>query len=104
MVWIGRTVMPGVFMSISRNEMPSCFLALGSVRTRQKIQSAYWRERGPGLLAVDDVVVAVAHGRGLQRREIGAGAGLREALAPPVVERRHARQEALLLLLGAERG
>jgi hypothetical protein len=39
---IGFTVMPGVFMSISRNEMPSCGLALGSVRTRQKIQSAQW--------------------------------------------------------------
>ena len=38
---IGRTVTPGVFMSISRKEMPSCFLAVGSVRTRQKIQSAY---------------------------------------------------------------
>ena len=41
MVRIGRTVMPGVFMSISRKEMPSCFFAAGSVRTRQKIQSAY---------------------------------------------------------------
>ena len=41
MVMIGRTVIPGVFMSISRKEMPSCFLAAGSVRTRQKIQSAY---------------------------------------------------------------
>ena len=41
MVMIGRTVMPGVFMSISRKEMPSCALAVGSVRTRQNIQSAY---------------------------------------------------------------
>ena len=41
MVWIGRTVMPGVFMSIRRNEMPACFLAAGSVRHRQKILSAY---------------------------------------------------------------
>ena len=39
---MGFTVMPGVFMSISRKEMPSCGLALGSVRTRQKIQSAQW--------------------------------------------------------------
>ncbi len=39
---IGRTVMPGVFMSISRNEMPSCFFAPLSVRTRQNIMSAYW--------------------------------------------------------------
>ena len=41
MVWIGRTVMPLLFMSMSRKEMPSCFLAPVSVRTRQKIQSAY---------------------------------------------------------------
>ncbi len=61
------------------------------------------RQRGPGLLPVDDVVVALAHSRALQTGEIGAGAGLGEALAPPVVERRHARQELLLLLLGAER-
>ena len=38
---IGRTVMPGVRMSMSRNEMPSWrFSLLASVRTRQKIQSA----------------------------------------------------------------
>src|SRR6202035_4550721 len=41
MVWIGRTVMPLVFMSIRMKEMPDCFLAPGSVRHRQKIQSAY---------------------------------------------------------------
>ncbi len=39
---IGLTVTPGDFMSISRNEMPSCFFAAGSVRTRQNIMSAYW--------------------------------------------------------------
>ena len=33
--------MPGVFMSTRMNEIPSCFFAAGSVRTRQKIQSAY---------------------------------------------------------------
>ncbi len=36
----GRTVMPGVFMSISRKLMPSWrFSTEASVRTRQKIQS-----------------------------------------------------------------
>jgi len=38
----GLTVMPGDFMSISRNEMPSCFLASGLVRTRANIMSAQW--------------------------------------------------------------
>ena len=37
---MGRTLTPGLFMSISRNEMPDCCFALGSVRTRQNIQSA----------------------------------------------------------------
>src|ERR1700712_1190241 len=41
MVTIGRTVMPLVFMSTRMNEMPDCFFAEGSVRQRQKIQSAY---------------------------------------------------------------
>src|SRR3954452_5074377 len=41
MVTIGRTVMPGVFMSNRMNEMPSCAFADGSVRHRQNIQSAY---------------------------------------------------------------
>ena len=36
---IGRTVTPGVFMSISRKEMPSCGFTSVLVRTRQKIQS-----------------------------------------------------------------
>ena len=37
---IGRTVMPGEFIGISRNEMPRCGLAAGSVRTRQNSMSA----------------------------------------------------------------
>src|SRR4051794_13522119 len=41
MVLIGRTVMPLLFMSTRMKEMPDCFLAPGSVRQRQKIQSAY---------------------------------------------------------------
>ena len=38
---IGRTVTPGDFMSISRNEMPVCGLPSVEVRTRQKIHSPY---------------------------------------------------------------
>src|SRR4051812_12456445 len=59
-------------------------------------------ERRPGLLAGDDVLVAVALCRRLERGEVGAGAGLGEALAPPVVEIGDARQEAALLRLRAE--
>ena len=37
---MGRTVTPGWFMLNSRKLMPSCLGTSGSVRTRQKIQSA----------------------------------------------------------------
>src|SRR5581483_4225339 len=55
----------------------------------------------PDLLAVDDEVVAVGHGAGLQAGEVGAGARLGEALAPEHVGACDRRQEALLLLLVA---
>ena len=38
---IGRTSMPGVFMSIEHEVMPLC-LVVSSVRTSMKIQFAYW--------------------------------------------------------------
>ena len=41
-VMMGRTVTPGDFMSISRNEIPSWGFESASVRTRKKPQSACW--------------------------------------------------------------
>ena len=58
-------------------------------------------ERGPDLLAVDDVVVAVADGAGLEGGEVGAGLGLGEALAPHVFAGEDAGDVLLLLLVGA---
>ena len=55
-------------------------------------------ERGPDLLAVDDVVVAVLHSPGLERGEVGAGAGLGEALAPHLFAGEDLRDVLLLLL------
>src|SRR5262249_55170172 len=65
-------------------------------------------QRGPGLLAVDQVVfLAViagdAFGPRLQRREVGAGARLGVALAPPHLAGEDAGQEARALRLGPER-
>jgi hypothetical protein len=57
---------------------------------------------GPDLGSVDHVVIAIQLGPGLQGGEVGAGAGLRVALAPPVLALEDARQEALLLLLVTE--
>ena len=56
---------------------------------------------GPDLRAVDHVVVAVADGARLQAGEVGAGAGLAEALAPALLAAQDAGQVALLLLVGA---
>ena len=60
------------------------------------------RQRGPGLLAVDDVFVAAPFRLGLQRGEIGAGARLGKALAPPIIDISDTRQKALLLRFIAE--
>ncbi len=38
---MGFTSTPGLFKSISRKVIPACFFTDWSVRTRQKIQSAY---------------------------------------------------------------
>ena len=58
-------------------------------------------ERAPDLLAGDHVVVAVADRPGAQRREVGARARLREALAPHLVAAEDLRQVLALLLVGA---
>ena len=54
----------------------------------------------PHLLAGDHEAVAVGHRPRLQRRQIGTGVGLGEALAPDLVPAEHGPQEPLLLLLG----
>ncbi len=56
---------------------------------------------GPDLLAVDDEVVAVTDGPGLEGRKVGAGAGLAIALAPDHVAAEYLGQVLLLLLFGA---
>ena len=60
-------------------------LVLRDVRVRARDEHpavGHVRERVPDLLAVDDPLVAVAHRPGRERREVGAGAGLAEELAP----------------------
>ena len=74
-------------MSISRNEMPSCCLRRRVGAHEAENPVGVLRQRGPGLLAVDDVCVAVALGPGAQRGQVGPGAGFGKALAPADVER-----------------
>jgi hypothetical protein len=56
---------------------------------------------GPDLLAVENVVVAVADGLRLDSREVGAGGGLGVEGAPGVLEVGDLGDELVLLLLGA---
>ena len=56
---------------------------------------------GPDLLAVDDPLVAVEDGLGLEAGEVGARVGLAEALAPGDLAGEDLGEEELLLLLGA---
>ena len=63
--------------------------------------------RGPDLLAGDDPLLAVEHGPGGERREVGSGARLAEELAPDLFVAQDRRQVATPLLFGAvgeERG
>src|SRR5260221_1818134 len=60
-------------------------------------------QRGPGLVTIDDVVIAVPPRLGTDRGKVGAGARLRVALAPPILARQNPRQKLLLLRVVAER-
>ena len=70
---------------VHRQDQPADALVLRRVGVGADEQLAVVGDvavRRPDLLAVDDVIVAVAHGAGAQRGEVGAGVGLGEALAP----------------------
>ncbi len=58
-------------------------------------------QRGPDLLAVDHVLVAVADRPGAQVGEVGAGAGLAEQLAPDLLAGEQRQQVAVALCLRA---
>ena len=58
-------------------------------------------EGGPDLLPVQHEVVAVEDGAGLERRQVAAGTGLAEALAPDLVAGEHGRDEAAALRFAA---
>ena len=55
----------------------------------------------PDLLAVDDEVVALVHGGGLERGQVAAGVGLGVELAPQLLGREDLLEIALLLRVGA---
>ena len=103
-IWvIGRSSTPGWSIGQRMKLIPSCFLVpvgVGAAHHEDPVGDV--AEAGPHLLAVDDPLVAVEHGRGLHVGEVGAGVGLAEPLAPVLVGAQDRREEALLLLVGAE--
>ena len=78
-----------------------CFGDLGVGARDEHAPLGVLRARGPHLLAVDDPLVAVLDRARLERRQVGAGLGLGEALAPDLVGGEDRVEVALLLLVGA---
>ena len=78
---------------------PRASAASGSVRTASQTVVGVAGEARPDLLAVDHVLVAVAHGARRERREVGAGVRLGVADAEVDLAREDLRQEEALLLL-----
>ncbi len=76
---------------------PLCFAAAGVGADDQLAPVADPAVAGPDFLAVDDVVIAVELGFGLQSGEIGAGVGLGKTLAPDFFRAENFGNEALFL-------
>ena len=72
--------------------------AFGAGAHQAKNPVAVLAQRGPGLLAVDDVVIALALGLAFDGGQVRAGTRLAVALAPPDLATGNAGQKALLLL------
>jgi hypothetical protein len=69
----------------------------------ERAEPADVRQRRPDLLAVDDPLVAVPDRARRQAGDVGAGARLREQLAPDLLAGEQRAEVALLLLLAAVR-
>ena len=94
----GSALRPSASAGTRKQEMPVAVVA-GAGHHLVEVRVA--AVRGPGLGAVEDVVVTVAPRGGPHRRRVGAGVRLGEAVGAEQVPAEHVRQERLLLLLGA---
>ena len=96
----GSALRPSESAGTRKQEMP--LRVVGGAR-HHLVEVRVAAVRGPGLGAVDDVLVAVAPGPGLHRRRVGAGVRLGEAVGAEQLAAEHVGQPLLLLLLGAPR-
>ena len=108
MVRIGRTSTPGWCMSRISQVMPLCFGRVGIGADEQLAPVGHVGPGAPDLLAVHDVLVALAHRPGAQRREVGAGLRARRTPGTRRVSPRRMRgrwkRPLLVGALGDERG
>ena len=81
--------------------MPACFGRVGVGAGQQEDVVGVLGLGRPHLLPVDHPLVAVELGPRLEAGQVRAGVGLAEALAPRDLALQDARDELLLLLLGA---
>ena len=93
--WLGRNALRG---HVEQDEADAVMLLGGRISPHQtEYPVGVVRIRGPDLLAVDDEIVAVAFGAGLQRGEVRSGIRLGIALAPADQAGRDLRQMFFLL-------
>ena len=97
-----RTVTPSASIGSDEHRQALVLVLLGVGARQQQAVGGELGVGGPHLLAVEDpgAVVLLARAR-LHRREVRAGGGLGEELAPHLVAVEHRREVARLLLLGA---
>ena len=102
---IGRTSMPGVSIGTTISEMPACGGPSVDGPADQVAVVGDRAEARPDLLAVDDELVAVAHGlRCVSDGEVGAGVRARSCRCTTSVSpERMPGEERGLLLVGARR-
>ena len=99
---IGRTSMPGRSIGITNAVMPACRSTVGSVRASSVPMSAHCASVLQIFWPVTSQPSPSRLGPGAERRQVAAGVGLAEQLAPDVLAGADPRQQLLLLRLGAE--
>ena len=87
------------------HEEGNAFLLLGRFRIgahQQEDPIGVLRERGPGFLPIDDIMIAFPHRARFQRGKVRPSPGFRKALAKPKIKIGKLRQEELLLFFRTE--
>ena len=101
---IGRISMPGQVHRADEVRDALVLRRVGVGAGDEDAEPGEVGERRPDLLAVDDVLVAVAHGPRAEVGQVAARAGLAEQLAPELLAGEQREEVAVLLRLRCRRG